>query len=110
MFFVNMFRRIIFLIATVVIWPIWFITTIIYTPLFYFILLIVIPILWLIIGSGELLDKIGFILFYRENDELWYKEYDSDYKNGKFFSVVPRWARYLQENYLNNILPKNDRD
>lgn len=109
-FFVNMFRRIAFLIATVVIWPIYIITTMIYTPLLYLVLLIVMPVLWVILGSGKMFKSIYFFLFYRKNKKLWYEDYDADYEDEKFFSAVPIWAKYLQKNYLDKILPENERD
>ena len=115
LFLWNILRRIAFLVATIIMWPVWIVTTVIYVPLEVAFLLFVAPILWVILGcgeqGGELFVKIGKFLFFRKNKEIWHTDYTTTYEaDGTFFSLMPCWAEYVQKEYLVKILPEDERD
>lgn len=106
-FFYTFLCRVLFVVLSAILWPVYFATTVVFVPLEYFVILFVLPILWVFVGTNNI-NRIGNFLFNRTNKELWHTDYTTEYnKDGSFISFVPSWGTYIQENWLSKLIPED---
>ena len=96
--------RIVFLVSTLTLWPVFIATSLVYIPLEFIALIIVMPILWVFIGTDNV-NKLGDFLFKRYNKKLWYTDYTTKYNADRsFWSFIPIWGFYVQEHWLSKLI------
>ncbi len=97
--------RVLFVVLSALLWPVYIATTVVFVPIEFFILLFILPILWVFVGT-DIMNEVGYFLYRRQNKQLWHTDYSTEYdKNGRFISFVPIWAFYVQENWLCKLIP-----
>ena len=101
----NFFRRVLWLVLSIVNWAIYVPTFLIVFALEIVFIFFCCPIIWVFIGKKK--TQIIFeYLFTHSNSKLWYIE---EWKRGckKFESIIPTHGKFIQE-YIDMILPEND--
>lgn len=104
-FCLKIILRIAFLVLSFILWPVFIATTLVFVPLEFVTLLVILPLLWVFIGTNNV-NKLGDFLFKRYNKELWHTDYSTQYDADRgFWSFVPMWGFYVQENWLCKLIP-----
>ena len=108
----NFIRRILWIILSLTNWALFAVFFVLYV-VFLFLLVAINPLLWLILGFDNTTKVLDF-LFTHSNKELWYVDkynpshhssIEERWHGDTFRSVIPLHAAYIQEKWINMILP-----